>query len=146
MSLDKSHHAIGGHSCEDAHRPIADLNFEDREDFRIIGTDVLLVASRSDTSGEMAFPQQEFCPVTGARNMNPVTFGPRGILYSFSTIHVSSSRNTPYTLGYVDFENGLRVMSHVRSDPGVELKCDMPVQTAADSDGWFVHPITEGRS
>lgn len=99
MSHETSHHALGGQTCEAAHRPVADLDIESREDFRIDSDEVLLVAGRSASSGEMTFPQREFCPVTGARDMARVTFGPCGVLYSFSTIHVSSSRPTPYTLG-----------------------------------------------
>lgn len=144
MSHDTLQHATTGQTCEAAHRPVADLDVSEREDFRHEDGQVLLVASQSESSGEMVFPQREFCPVTGARDMQPVTFGPRGVLYSFSTIHVSSSRPTPYTLGYVDFENGLRVMAHVRFDPKVTLHCDMEVQTDADADGWFVHPIGLG--
>lgn len=141
MSHETSHHALGGQFCEAAHRPVADLDIKSREDFRIDGDAVLLVASRSASSGEMAFPQREFCPVTGARDMAPVTFGPRGVLYSFSTIHVSSSRPTPYTLGYVDFDNGLRVMAHVRADDPAHLRCDVAVRTGADAEGWFVEPL-----
>lgn len=141
MSHDTATPALSGHSCEAAHRPIADLEIEAREDYRIDGDDVLLVASRSASSGEMAFPQRAFCPVTGARDMAPVTFGPRGVLYSFSTVHVSSSRETPYTLGYVDFDNGLRVMAQVRAGNGTELRCDMAVRTGADAEGWFVEPL-----
>ncbi|WP_417260637.1 Zn-ribbon domain-containing OB-fold protein [Celeribacter sp.] len=134
----------GGQSCQEMHCPIADLNTSAREDFRQTDAGTLLVASRSHSSGEMVFPQRAFCPVTGARDMEPITFGPNGILYSFSTIHVSSSRPTPYTLGYVDFDNGLRVMCHVRCDDVSRLHCDMPVQTDSDAEGWFVKPIQKG--
>lgn len=144
MSHERSHHAISGDSCDAAHRPIADLDIAARQDFRAENGEILLIASWSESSGEMAFPQREFCPVTGARDMQPIEFGPRGMLYSFSTIHVSSSRPTPYTIGYVDFENGLRIMAHVRFDAETVLHCDMPVQTDADADGWFVRPLTGG--
>lgn len=141
MSHETSHHAIGGHTCVAAHRPVADLDTSGREDTRVEGGTVFLVGSRSASSGEMTFPQREFCPVTGARDMEPMTFGPRGTLYSFSTVHVSSSRSTPYTIGYVDFENGLRVMCHVRGAQDVDLACDMGVVTAEDEDGWHVRPV-----
>lgn len=144
MPHEGSHHAISGDSCEAAHRPIADLDTAERQDFREEHGEILLIASRSESSGEMAFPQREFCPVTGARDMQPMEFGPRGVLYSFSTVHVSSSRPTPYTIGYVDFENGLRVMAHVRFAADTALHCDMSVQTDADAEGWFVRPSPDG--
>src|SRR3546814_10819332 len=43
-----------------------------------------------------------------------VEVGPEGVLYSFSTVHVSSSQPVPYTIGYVDFPGDVRVLAKVR--------------------------------
>ncbi|MDB5819273.1 MAG: hypothetical protein JWQ11_2913, partial [Rhizobacter sp.] len=53
---------------------------------------------------------------------------------------ISSSRPTPYTIGYVDFEVGVRVLAQVEAN-GVELTCDQPVELRADGDRWFVSPV-----
>lgn len=42
-----------------------------------------------------------------------------GRLCSWSTVHVSASRATPYTLGYVDLDDGLRVLALLDGDPGM---------------------------
>lgn len=75
--------------------------------------------------------------------MEPMTFGPRGNLYSFSTVHVSSSRPTPYTIGYVDFENGVRVLAAVEPTPDHKLACDQAVELRAEGERWFVVPVAK---
>ncbi len=110
--------------------------------FELRDGQVLLRGSRSRSSGSMAFPTRDVCLETGARDMEPMLFGPYGTLYSFATVHVSSTRPTPYTLGYVDFPNGVRVLALV--DPSVDvagLTCDTPVEVRADGDQWFVVPM-----
>ncbi|MDH6147517.1 MULTISPECIES: Zn-ribbon domain-containing OB-fold protein [Paraburkholderia] len=111
--------------------------------FELRHGDVLLRGSQSRSSGSKAFPAREVCMETGARDMEPMLFGPRGTLYSFSTVRVSSTRTTPYTIGYVDFPNGVRVLANL--DPSIDLSnfvCDSLVEVRADGDVWFVTPVT----
>ncbi len=119
--------------------PLADLapaeaQFERRDD----GT-VLLRGSASP-AGTVFFPAREFSLEGGARDLQPCSFGPQGTLYSFSTVHVSSVRPTPYSIGYVDFPNGARVLAEVRAD-AAGLGCDMPVELRAEGSDWFVVPV-----
>lgn len=100
---------------------------------------VYLKGSVSRSSGSKAFPAREVCLETGRRDMDPMTFGPRGALYTFSTVHVSSTRETPYTLGYVDFENGVRVLCQVEHE-GQTLACDQVVELRTRGARWFVVP------
>ena len=53
-----------------------------------------------------------------------------GRLYSWSTVHVSASRPVPYTLGYVDLDDGLRVLALLEGDAG-ELQVGAPMQLVA---------------
>lgn len=110
--------------------------------FELRQGEVLLRGSQSRSSGSKAFPAREVCMETGARDMEPMLFGPYGTLYSFSTVQVSSTRTTPYTIGYVDFPNGVRVLANL--DPSVDpsmLACDTPVEVRANADVWFVTPV-----
>ena len=50
-----------------------------------------------------------------------------GRLYSWSTVHVSASRPVPYTLGYVDLDDGRRVLAQLDGEAG-ELRMDGPVR------------------
>ncbi len=130
----------GGAAFADDALPYRDLAADGGPDFEIRDGAVLLRGSRSRSSGSLAFPSRQVCIETGARDMEPMTFGPRATLYSYSTIHVSSSRPVPYTIGYVDFENGLRVLAAIRADVD-HLRCDLPVELRADDSGWFVEPL-----
>lgn len=113
--------------------PASDLPYTE------IDGEIRLIGSRSHSSGSLAYPPREVCLVTGARDMEPMTFGPHGTLYSFSVVHVSSNRAVPYTIGYVDFENGVRVLAQVQGEES-ELRCDMPVELRAQGSRWFVQP------
>lgn len=107
--------------------------------FEVRDAVVYLKGSRSRSSGSQAFPAREVCLETGRRDMEPMTFGPRGVLYTYSTVHVSATRATPYTLGYVDFDNGVRVLCHVEH-AGQALACDQAVELRAQDARWFVVP------
>lgn len=144
MESDKSNGTSGAAYGDDA-LPFRDLAEGARgAAFERQGDVVMLRGSRSKSSGSLAFPAREVCLETGARDMEPMLFGPRGTLYSYSTVHVSSTRATPYTIGYVDFPNGVRVLANVESPAGqpLTLLCDGPVEVRADGERWFVVPVT----
>lgn len=124
--------------------PIEDLKNSDGPSFVLQDGVVYLRGSRSSSSGSMAFPERQVCLETGARDMAPFLFGPDGVLYSYTTIHVSSSREVPYMLGYVDFPNGIRVLAHVReTDANVLAACDQAVRLRAEGDTWYVVPVAK---
>jgi uncharacterized protein len=73
----------------------------------------------------------------------PDTAGPAcatGRLYSWSTVHVSASQPVPYTLGYVDLDDGLRVLARLDGDTS-ELRMDGPVRLAAGRGGLTFAPL-----
>lgn len=45
------------------------------------------------------------------------TFGPTGTVWSFTTVHVAAdSHDTPYTLAYLDLDDGPRLMVELVGD------------------------------
>jgi uncharacterized OB-fold protein len=141
MNIELAARTDGGGFAADA-LPLADLRERD-SDFELRDGQILLRGSLSRSSGSKAFPARTVCMETGARDMEPMTFGPGGTLYSFSVVHVSSSRPTPYTIGYVDFDNGVRVLAQVESGD-TALSCDQAVEVRADGKRWFVVPVARG--
>lgn len=113
--------------------PRADLASEEKARFVVRDGMTYLLCGQSD-DGTMHFPP--------SRGASTVEVGPHGVLYSHSTVHVSASRVTPYTIGYVDFPNGLRVLASVR-DAYEGLGCDVPVQLAHADGKWFVVPVAQ---
>lgn len=58
----------------------------------------------------MAVPR---CSRCGAAT-EQASFGPGGVVWSITTIHVpSGEREAPYTLAYVDLDDGPRLLAHV---------------------------------
>ncbi|SNT36273.1 Zn-ribbon domain-containing OB-fold protein [Rhodococcoides kyotonense] len=76
--------------------------------------------------------------------MEPHLVGPLGTLYSWTTVHVSTSRQVPYTIGYVDFPGDLRVLGEIGGEID-SLSMDATVTLRADADGtWSFSPIATG--
>jgi uncharacterized protein len=71
-------------------------------------------------------------------NLVDLGLGSVGQLYSFTIVRVSSSRPTPYAIGYVDLPGGLRVLADIAEGltPEKQLECDVAVRLVADEDGW----------
>lgn len=63
-----------------------------------------------------------------------------GRLYTWSTVYVSASRPVPYTLGYVDLDDGLRVLARLDGDPGA-LRMDGPVRLVPGPDELTFAPL-----
>ena len=53
-----------------------------------------------------------------------------GWLYTWATVHVSASRPVPYTLGYVDLDDGLRVLA-LLAGAAEDLWVGAPMQLVA---------------
>lgn len=136
MTLLSTAQSLATHVDASLH-PIADLQ-PSAAQFVVRDGQTLLCGSVSP-SGTVYFPAREFSLEGGARDLVPCSFGPRGTLYSYSTVHVSSTRATPYRIGYVDFENGVRVLAEVRGETQ-DLGCDVPVELRSDNGDWFVVP------
>jgi uncharacterized OB-fold protein len=135
-----------GQAYDETLAPLVDLGAPEHPGFVERGGEILLVGSQSASSGVRTYPPRSICPDTGARDMQPFMIGPNGTLYAFSEVQVSSSRPTPYMIGYVDFPQGVRVLADVRTSDPAALACDMPVILRAEGGGWFVSPFGAGVS
>lgn len=120
-----------GESAPIEEHPIADLDAADLPAFVVRdGATFLLCALTAE--GRQSFPHTD-----GAQR---VEVGPEGVLYSFSTVHVSPSQPVPYTIGYVDFPGDVRVLAKVRGAHHA-LHCDGVVRLASEGSEWFVESV-----
>ena len=102
------------------------------------GTDggLQLAGSRCDGCGQLAFPARAVCHRCGRRSPTPSAVGGTGTLYSWTTVHVSTSGPTPYDVGYVDLP-GLRVFGRLAgSDHGWEIGARLRVRASDEPQGW----------
>ena len=108
------------------------------EGYRIRGSECCRCGSRF-------FPRRATCLSCASRELRDTLLGPRGRLYSFTTVHVSLSRATPYTIGYVDLDEGVRLLTTISGDPSA-LSPDIPVRLTGATDRWTFEPVTDSEA
>jgi uncharacterized protein len=89
-----------------------------------------LTTTRCRSCNHLTFPPKVLCPACWERDLEWVGLAGRGRLASFTEVCVAPSyfaEEAPYVLGLVDLEEGVRVLSRVRS-PFDELSVDQPVE------------------
>ncbi len=84
--------------------------------FRNEAHGMVLLGTRIPETGEVCFPPPEF--LHAGQTAEPVSMGPSGCLYTFTTVHPGKA--PAYTLGMVDFGNGLRVFGRLAWPEGSE--------------------------
>jgi uncharacterized OB-fold protein len=76
--------------------------------------------------GTRIFPAAGVCPSCNSEQMQRLVLAGEGTLYAFSTVHIAPAAwETPYTIGYVDLPENVRVFGKVAAS--VELKPDARV-------------------
>ena len=96
---------------------------------------VAIVGSRcSDCKTTMVGPR-DVCNGCVGQDLQQIPLGPQGILYSYTTLHVSPLSPQPFTLGYVDLDQGARILSVIEG-PIEQLSCDLRVVLVTDGETW----------
>ena len=128
--------------------PLRDLERTGDEVARAADGTWTLVGSVCGSCGDRCFPQRLICSSCASHDLRPLVLAGRGSLYSYTTVHVSSARPTPYTLGYVDLREGPRLLTLVEPHDA-PLRIDQPVRLVVHADGtWSFTPedtIEDGR-
>ncbi len=92
-----------------------------------------LLGNRCRSCEQSYFPQREVCPKCYAEGietrMEKIKLSSQGKLYSYSTVQVAPKRfQPPYTLGYVDLPEGVRVLAQIIIQSPDQLKVDSQVR------------------
>ena len=107
-----------------------------------------LHGGRCTSCSALSIPRNFLCYACESDTIEPALLPPVGNLYSYTTIHVSPSFPTPYTVGYVDLDCGIRVLGHVLISQEA-LACDVAVVGRASelsATGWAFELAREGIS
>jgi uncharacterized protein len=115
-----------------ARRPVRDGLF-DVEPLRLIG-------SACRTCSARTFPARAFCPACDSDDIEPaVALVSTGRLYSFAIVRQAPpGQPTPYTLGYVDLDDDVRVMAQIDGDPTalrIGMKMALSLRVTGHQDG-----------
>lgn len=130
---------LGSRTPSENLKPLVDIDSSGDRPFIMLEAGPCLIGGRCGSCGSMAFPMRQTCMECGAREMGETALPSRGVLYSSTTIHVSSARPTPYSVGYVDLENGVRLFAGLRGDPAL-LQPDSTVKLSISNDEWYFVP------
>ncbi|APU16484.1 MULTISPECIES: alpha/beta fold hydrolase [Actinoalloteichus] len=102
--------------------------------------DGALIGNRCTACGHRFFPARRLCFGCGGDILEEVLLPREGTLYSYTRVHVSSAMPPPYTLGYVDLAEDVRVLARIEGDPD-DLRCEQPVRLRITEDGaWSFAP------
>lgn len=86
-----------------------------------------LLGSRCEHCGIAFFPPRSVCSVCFRQDgVRPVELSKKGILYTHSTVYQSQTGfATPYTIGYVDLPEGVRVFARIVDGNPDDLRTGM---------------------
>jgi len=105
--------------------------------FEETGEGPRLLGSRCSGCGTPYFPRSSLChnPACQGGEMRDARFGPHGQLWSYAVQNYPppaparfDEPYTPYALGVVDLEDGLRVIGRLRGGEALELRAGSPVE------------------
>lgn len=114
--------------------PVADLAAT--EQICRTGAEAGLIGMKCNACQTLAFPRRAYCCACGSSDTGEASLAPQGQLYSFSTVHISATRETPYTIGYIDLDDGVRVMGAIATSGEPRIGDRMAVQANGES-WWF---------
>jgi uncharacterized OB-fold protein len=100
-----------------------------------------LMGSECSVCRTRFFPARTICFTCMSDDLTDVALAREGSLYSATTVHVSATRETPYTIGFVDLTDGVRVLSTIATDPLPDL--DTTVQLEAGNDQWWFRSVSQ---
>ena len=89
---------------------------------------VHLIGSRCDSCGALAFPPRQVCAKCGSTVLSRVRLGGTGRLYTYAIVRQAPKEfPTPYVIGYVDLDEGVRVFTRVITGSEQDLRLGMPM-------------------
>ncbi|WP_163989786.1 Zn-ribbon domain-containing OB-fold protein [Rhizobium lusitanum] len=100
-----------------------------------------LRGGRCQTCGARTFPRVEVCPACMGEEMVEEIMPDHGTLYSYTVVHVGPACwEKPMTLGYVDFDNGVRVFTHLKGKVAIGQEVALSLDTVGHQpDGRELH-------
>ena len=89
---------------------------------------------RCVSCGYPTAPEAPWCPACHHREQQEVGFGPGGVVWSSTLVHIPVGRwKPPYALAYVDLDDGPRVIAHL--DRPQVLQCGSRVRIVGADEG-----------
>lgn len=118
--------------------------------------EIRLKGTKCPNCGGFFFPPKARCPECLQSGLNSVALDTRGTLYSYTTVYIPSRNfKPPYTVGYVELNEGVRIFGQIRTREGESLMIGSAVRMAIDYlwkgpdgksvSGYLFEPLSDGR-
>lgn len=94
-----------------------------------------LVGQKCTRCGMIAYPRKRVCPRCFSDGLDEYLLSKHGTLHTFTTTYLGSpSLPTPYTMGFLDLPEGIKLMGMIRVEQPAEtrLKVGMPMEVVLD--------------
>jgi len=84
------------------------------------------------------FPTRTFCPKCTSSKVASVALPTAGELYTYSSVHISATKPTPYHLGYIDLPGDVRLLAELKGELG-SFNCGDQMSLVSEGEGkeWF---------
>lgn len=102
-----------------------------------------LLGSVCRTCDQKMLGRRFVCSHCMGSDLEESLFGPSGTLYSYTVIRVSPRFSGPQPMGYVDLDEGVRVLALIDAELD-QLECDLPVELIIGDD-WHFAPTAPTR-
>ena len=110
--------------------------------FYMFLTEERLMASKCNECGTILLPPKPMCTSCLSNNMNWTELEGSGKILSYTVIHIAPEQFqsiAPYSVGIIEFKNGLRLPGMIRDEAPKKLKVGMQLKICFDkktSDQW----------
>jgi len=88
-----------------------------------------LVGSKCKSCGQIFFPKVQPCLNCFHKDLEEIPLSRQGELYSYATAYMPASHfQPPYTVGYVNLPEGVRVFAPLKEVEGQSFKVGLPMK------------------
>jgi len=93
----------------------------------------ILLANRCRSCGQIFFPKAVFCLICLGKDIEEIKLSRKGKLYSYTTGHMPSMYfQPPYTIGYVDMPEGVKIFAPLKMVEGKPFKIGMDMEVVIE--------------
>ena len=122
--------------------------------FEEVDGEPALIGSRCRACGQVFFPSKSFCLNCMSEDLESVYLNRNGSLYTFTTVYLPSEHfPPPYTVGWIELPEGIRVFSQIRGWQEQPLKIGLGMRLFIEAlwqdgdnemTGYVFRPVPEG--
>ena len=96
-----------------------------------------LIAGQCKACAALSFPKAPVCSACLSQEIETAHLSSEGTLYASAVVHQAPNGwDVPYTLGYVDLTDGIRVLAHIDGDAPINARVRLGVgRVGADQGG-----------